>query len=306
MAITTALALRTLLLADALDARGLAAAAASAADAVLLDLASAAAYGRRADARRAANHAAEAIASAERPVHVRVSDLRSGATEGDIMSIVRANLAAVVLAGCEAPQDARSIDVSIRKQEMRRGIEPGSVRLVAEIDSAAGLRALPGMLAAIDRTSAVALNVSALAADLRLPLTAQQAGPPAQQLAALEHAMAEVALATAAGGITWVLAAPGLDPGARAALATRAHAHGAAGAVIATEAEAHGFNRLFTPDPAAVVAARGILAEWERLRAAGAESGASDGALVDRRTMRRARALVAHADAIARRERVRG
>src|SRR5262245_63458500 len=130
MAITTALALRTLLRVYALDAPRLTAAVHSAADAVLLDIASPAAYAKRADARRAANHAAEAIAPTGRPVHARVSDLRSGATEGDIQSVVRANLTAVMLAGCEVPQDARSIDVSIRKQEMGRGIEPGSVRLV--------------------------------------------------------------------------------------------------------------------------------------------------------------------------------
>lgn len=300
MAITTALALRTLLRVDALDATCLAAAASSAADGVLLDLASAAAYSKRADARRAANHAAEAIAQAGRPVHARVSDLRSGATEGDIQSIVRANLAAVMLAGCEVAQDARSIDVSIRKQEMGRGMEPGGVRLIVEIDSAAGLRALPAMLDAIDRTSAVALDVCALAADLRLP------GAPAQQLAALEHAMAEVALVTAAGGITWVLSAPGLDAGARAALATRAHAHGAAGVVVAAEAEAAGLTRLFTLDPTAIDAARGVVAQWERLHAAGEESGVSGALVVDRRTMRRARALIEQADAVARRERVRG
>ncbi len=91
MVITTALALRTLLQVDALDAGGLAAAVTSAADGVLLDLASAAAYARRTDARRAANHAAEAIAAAGRPVHARISDFRSSATEGDIMSDNAAN-----------------------------------------------------------------------------------------------------------------------------------------------------------------------------------------------------------------------
>lgn len=300
MAITTALALRTLLRLDALDATGLGSAPTSAADGVLLDLASAAAYAKRADARRAANHAAEAIAPAGRPVHARVSDLRSGATEGDIQSIVRANLAAVMLAGCEVAQDARSIDVSIRKQEMRRELEPGGVRLIIEIDSAAGLRALPAMLAAIDRTSAVALDVTALAVDLRLP------GAPAQHLAALEHAMGEVALVAASEGIVWVLSAPGVDAGARAALATRAHAHGAAGVIVATEAEAAGLTRLFTPDAASTEAARAVVVEWERLHAAGEESGVSGARIVDRRTMRRARALVERSDVIARRERARG
>ena len=49
------------------------------------------------NARRAANHGLLAIIEAHRPVHVRVSDTRSGATEGDIMSVVRPGLAAIVL-----------------------------------------------------------------------------------------------------------------------------------------------------------------------------------------------------------------
>jgi citrate lyase beta subunit len=294
-----ALALRSSLLVDALDRLGLEAAPRSAADAILIDLASPEAYAARADARRAAHHALLAVAATGRPVHVRVSDARSGETEGDVMSVVRAGLTAVTLAGVERPQDARDIDVAIRKQEMRRGLEPGGVRLIAEIDSAVGLRALPGVLDAIDRHSAVALNVTALAAQMRLP------GPLTSNLSVLEHAMAEVALTVAADGIAWVLAVPGADTATRAALATRAHAHGAAGVVVASEAEAQGFTRLFTPDAEATAAARAVVAAWDTLRASGAESGTVEGHLVDRRTMRQAGETIARADAIAARERVR-
>lgn len=294
-----ALALRSSLLVDALDVTGLEAALRSAADSVTIDLGSASAYAARADARRAANHALLAIAETGRPVHVRVSDTRSGETEGDIMSTVRAGLTAVVLAGAERPQDARDLDVAIRKQEMRRNLEPGSVRLIAEVDSAAGLRALPGILDSIDRHSAVTLNATAFAAQLGL------AGPLSAHATLLEHAMAEVAVTTAAAGIVWTLTVPGADATARAALANCAHALGAAGVVVAAEAEAQGFNRLFTPDAEAVAAARLVVAEWDTLRKREAESGAVAGHLVDRRTMRRARLTIDRAEAIAARERVR-
>ena len=292
-------AIRTSLRLDALDAAGLDAACRSHADAVLIDLASAAAYAQRAEARRAGNHALLAIAATGRPVHARVSDTRSGETEGDIMSMVRAGLGAVVLAGAERPQDTRELDVLIRKQEMRRGIEPGSVRLIAELDSATGIRALPAMLDAIDRHSAVTLDLSALAASLRLP------GAVASQLPLLEHAMSEVALACSAHALSWMVAAPAADPGARALLANRAHALGAAGTQIASEAEASGFTRLFTPPPAALHAAHAILDEWARLVATEQPSGVTGPHLVDRRTMRAARLVVDAHDAIARRERVR-
>ncbi|MFA7296760.1 MAG: aldolase/citrate lyase family protein [Dehalococcoidia bacterium] len=293
------LTLRSSLLIDALDADALGAAEATAADAVLIDLASPAAAEARADARRAANRALLAIAATGRPVHVRVSDTRSGETEGDIMSVVRAGLSAVVLAGSERPQDARELDVAIRKQEMRRNIEPGTVRLIAEVDSAAGLRALPGILDSIDRHSAVSLHAPAFAARLGVR------GPLAGATALLEHAMAEIAVTTSAAGIAWMLAVPGVDAATRAALANRAHALGAAGVVVASEAEAQGFNRLFAPDEAAVAAARAVVAEWEALRARDAEVGVAAGQVVDRRTMRLARGVITRADAVAARERVR-
>ena len=66
-----------------------------------------------------------------------------------------------------------------------------------------------------------------------------------------------------------------------------------------------GLNALFTPPPERVEAARRALALWERLRARGRTVGTSDGTLVDHRSVRRARAIVAQADAIARRERAR-
>ena len=76
------------------------------------------------------------------------------------MSVVRDGLSAVMLAGSERPQDARELDVAIRKQEMRRGLEPGGVRLIAEVDSAAGLRALPDILDSIEDRKSTRLNSS--------------------------------------------------------------------------------------------------------------------------------------------------
>jgi citrate lyase beta subunit len=156
------------------------------------------------------------------------------------------------------------------------------------------------MLEAIDRHAAVALNVSALATRLGLP--GGLAGP-AGHLPLLEHAMAQVALASDAAGIAWILAAPAADTGTRAMLAGRAHACGAAGVFVASDSEAQGFNSLFTPAPDAVQTARLVVAEWAELRKRGEQSGVIDGHIVDRRALYRARALVERADAIAKLER---
>lgn len=294
------LAIRTSLLIPGADEAAVEAAATATADAVTFDLASPDGHGTRGAGRAAVAHHAPLLTRAGRPVHVRLSDARSGELEADAQATVSEAVAAAVLSGTERPQDARDADIAIRRQEMRLGIVPGTVRLIPELDSAAGLRALPAILEAVDRHDAVALNVDALAADLHLAGRAE---------VVIDHAMADVAIAARAAALPWVLAAPAAEPGERARLANRAHDFGAAGVVIAFASEAAGLNSLFTPSAEEVASARALLAEWERLRAAqqavGTIGAGAAARLVDRRSARRARLLVALADAIEVRERTR-
>lgn len=280
------LALRSTLVIDALDEPGLRAAVRSAADAVTIDLASTAAHADRGRARALAGRHAAAIAGAGRPVFVRVSDARSGELEADLDAVVTAGIAGLILSGAEAPQDVRDIDVAARKREMRGGLEPGGIRLIAEIDSAAGLLALPRIIEAVDRHDAVALNTEAISAEFG----ASQGGA-----AMLDHAMGTVAIAAHAARLPWILMG-------REALATRAHDFGAAGVRVGSESAVLGMNALFDLDPTKVADARAILVEWERMRRRKAMvsvvAGVRGGQLVDRRSVRAARALVERADAI--------
>jgi citrate lyase beta subunit len=302
------LALRSTLLIDGLDEAGLADAARSGADAVAIDLASPAVHGQRPRARDHAQRAIVAIAAAGRPVHVRVADTRSGELEADLNALVAdgvgEHVAAIILSGAEIPQDVRDADVAIRKREMHAGIEPGRIRLIPEIDSAEGLSHLSRILGAVDRHSAVTLSIDGLREDMDL---GNRAG------ALFDHAMADLAVAAHTARLPWIVSVRHHRP-ETAGLAQRAHDLGAAGALVQDEDDARAMNALFAPDPVEVAVARATIAEWERLRTANEWVGVIAGEmpeaatydrLVDRRTVRRARALIAHADAVAAREAVR-
>jgi citrate lyase beta subunit len=285
-----ALALRTALLVGEAGADGL---TTTAADAVVfdvaLDVASRSVDGRNGGRAAAASNIA-AVAAAGRDAHARVSPARSGEMEGDLDAVVGRSLAAVVLSGAEIAQDVRDADVGIRRFEMQRQMPAGEVRLIAEIDSAAGVAALPALLAAVDRHSAIVLNVDGLRTDLGVDGDDRLADP------AIDHAMWAVALAARAardGGLPWVVAAPDASAEQRARVAARAREFGAAGVFVAAEAEVRGLNSLFTPEAALVEAARATIAGW------GGERGH------DRRALLRAELLVAQAEAIERRERAR-
>lgn len=292
------LALRSVLLIDALDEGALEIATASAADAVAIDLTAPQLHHKRREGRRSALRHAQAIARTGRPVLVRVSDARSGELAADVEAVTGEWLAGVLLPGAEAPQDVRDADVQIRKQEMRRGLTPGRIRLVPEFDSAEALLSLPRILAAVDRHSAAALHVEGLLAELAANWHAT---------GVVEHAMAQVAIAAHATGLPWIVSGTS-DEGSGGGLVTMAHEAGAAGAVVDSETTVRGMNALFSPDATAVEAARAAIDAWDRRPNGTAlvrvESGASS-QLIDRRTNGRARRLVALADAIARRERVR-
>jgi len=275
------LALRSVLRIDALDVEALRAATTSAADAILIDLAGATVVAARAEARSTARRYARLIAETGRPVLARVSSPRTGEMDADLDAMVDGSLPGVVLAGVEEPQDGRDADVQIRKHEMRRTGAPGAVTLIAEVDSAAGLLALPRVLPAIDRYSTILLDVDAFGADM------------GSRTQATESALAQIATIAAANSLQWIASVADGAAGVP-------HAHGAAGLVIRSEAEARGLNSLFAPEDALVERARRIVSGWARR--GGASAFVVDGEVVDRRALRRATMLVELASAITRRE----
>lgn len=283
-------AIRSILLIRGTNPGTYEAAAQTSADAVVLDLAAADTHHERVALRALAARHAPLIAKRGREVHVRVSSAPSGELDADVEAVVSASVRAVLLTGAEEPQDVRDADIAIRQREMRRKLEPGHVRLIPEIDTAAGIRALPQLIAAVDRHAGIALNLELLAHDLGV---APPAGNLAPTMPLLEHAMAAVAFDAAAAGLPWLVLAPHADHGTRSALATRAHGMGASGAYVRSESEAAGFRQLFSTPRARVEQARAVLDEWERVRTASEWTGVVDGELVDRRSVRRARRIVA-------------
>ena len=295
------LALRSILVIDALDEGALKAAASSAADAILIDLAHPSLHNQRYEARRSAKRHAQAIGKTGRAVLVRISDARSGEMAADIEGVVGPWLRGVVVSGVEEPQDARDADVLVRKFEMRGGLTPGEIAIIPELDSAEGLVALMRIFLSIDRIRAVSLSIDGLRRDLRL-------GPGADAL--YQHAMADVSIHSDAARIPWFVHVQHHRPGAEH-IPTLAHDFGAAGVTVHHEGEARGMNSLFSPIASEVAIARAMAAEWDRVRKRGEVLGVVAGEaievpgydrLVDRRTVRRAQAVLELVAAIEERE----
>ncbi len=191
----------------------------------------------RADAVTAGVAGVHAAVAAGPELHVRVANPRAGRLRGELEAALSADVAAVLLAETALPQDLRDADIELRRQELRLGLTPGRFGLIPEVGSAAALARLPQLLAAVDRLRSVAVDIEAVAASL---------GAPDATAAALQQPLlAQVAVTATAARLPWTVTAAGFDAGARATLASRARALGAAGVSVSSESEIAGLNALF-------------------------------------------------------------
>ncbi len=254
----------------------------SAADAVMFDLGALRGLDRD-TALQTVARAVTVTGRSGRATLVRLSSAASGRVDADLGAACGRYLGAVVLPAVEVPQDARDADVLLRKHELAGKLAPGVIRLIPEIDSAAGLEALPRILDAVDRVEAVALNLIALSAHFGLGSGDRALG---------EQSMALLSVACRARNLPWFLGS------GDAAAAAAARDLGAHGAVIDSEPRVRGMNSLFTPDARHLAAAREVVQSWEAVSGDGEASGAPT---VDRRAWRAARFELDRADAVARR-----
>ncbi len=99
---------------------------------------------------------------------VRIHGARHPARGADLQAVVRPGLRGLVLPKVERPEDVAAVDRSLTKQESEAGVPPGSVRLAAMIESAAGLLQAPAIAASSPRLVALMFGAEDFAVDLGL------------------------------------------------------------------------------------------------------------------------------------------
>lgn len=99
------------------------------ADVVIVDLEDSVAPADKAHARNLASHAIR-----ERPagvqVYVRVNDLTTGMTDGDLAAVVAAGPAGIILPKSGGGKDIQHLSVKLRVAEIEAGLPDGSIRII--------------------------------------------------------------------------------------------------------------------------------------------------------------------------------
>lgn len=110
-------------------------------DALIFDLEDSVPPEQKADSRKLVRQAIDEIGPLGRPrLLVRINDVRTGRTEGDLEAIVGPGLFGVQLPKADGPEDIHQVDAILNRLEARAGLPAGQIFIMPLIESAQGVR----------------------------------------------------------------------------------------------------------------------------------------------------------------------
>ena len=264
------------------------------ADAVVLDLEDAVAPDAKADARRLVAAALATRAGRPSPrVAVRINGVDTAWWRDDLAAIVGPGLCVIRVPKAESAGQICAVDEVLTRLETERRLPAGAIGLVATIETAAGVMAAAD-LARAPRIQAFTFGAADFVRDIR-------ADPTSADLATL-YARQHLVVVSRAARIEPPVApvytqVKDLD-GLRRTTA-EARAIGFFGRSCIHPSQVPVVNDAFTPRPEEIAAARAVLDAWKEALNRGIGALAlPDGQFVDEAVARRARALVALAEAL--------
>lgn len=262
------------------------------ADAVCLDLEDSVPPEEKAAAR---GQAAAAIASLQRTgfaLLVRANGLATGLLEDDLLCVVQRGLDGVIVSKIESPAGVVRADHYLTLLERERGMEPGSVAVIALIETAAGVARCSDIGAASPRLAGIIFGAEDFATDMGIQRTA--GGKE------VLWARTQVAISCRAAGIL-AIDTPTTqydDPTALERDMLLGRSLGYHGKLCIHPAQVAVANRVFSPSAEELAAARRLVEAFEREGIAqGRASIALGGKMVDTPMYLRAKRLLAWAAA---------
>jgi citrate lyase subunit beta/citryl-CoA lyase len=289
--------MRSLLFCPANEPRKVARLSGSGADAVVLDLEDAVADSQKVAARTSAREALPTLRGVVRCV--RVNAFETGLTSGDVAAVVCPDLDAIVLPKAETLQDVRRLDRMIAKAEEKNGVAHGSVRVIAIVETCAGVAEAAEIAASGRRLLTLVFGSGDLGADLGLSTMR------GNLTAALAYGRAKIVYDARAAGLPAPLDGPFLmvrDQVALEADCNTSRSLGHRGRVCIHPDQVPVVNRVFGPDPDEVVFARKVIDAFAKAERSGSASITVDGVFVDYPIVYKAERIVALAESIAGRQ----
>ncbi len=263
------------------------------ADVVIVDLEDSVAIAEKAATRK---HVAAAL---ERPRrargYVRVNAPATQLCYGDLVATLHRGVDGVVLPKVESAADLHAIDWLIWNLERERGIGEGSIDLMPQIETAAGLQRIDRVLQARSlrpykgpwRVKRVAFGAADYAHELNLAVSLEEPE--------LAEARARVVLASRAAGLEGPVDSPWFhfkEPAAFARALERSRRGGFQGRLCVHPDQLGPVNAAYAPSDAELALAERIVRAFAQAEARGEAAVQVDGQMVDYPVAYRAKALL--------------
>jgi citrate lyase beta subunit len=261
----------------------------SGADSFFLDLEDAVAPDSKSVARENVTRAIKQLDWGDRPISYRINSLETPYFYRDVIEVVEEvgeRLDLILVPKVERSKDLHTLDLLLKSVEMSAGLEPGKVKLEAQIETARGLVNVDAIACATDRLEALVLGPGDYAASVGMPQTSigtmdewDEAYPGHR----LGYAMQRIIVAARAAGLRAVdgpVADYGDEEGLRKSC-LRARSLGFDGKWCIHPSQVEIVNELFSPTERELEWARRVISAYEEANAAGSGSISIDGQMID-------------------------
>ena len=280
------------------DATQIEQAAASAADVVVLDLMEFVPQGGKAAARERLPETISQLAQGDAEVFVQVD---KELLYADLSATVQPGIRGILIPRLESPQEVAEADALLLQLEDKRGFRPGTLQIIAVLDTAKGNYAAMEIARASRRLWGMTLGRADLVMDLR--------PEPSGEIHLMPYLMQRlITVANAAGlvplGAWWRAPARGLlaNPDDTYGAAVRGRRIGFKGALCLRPNQVDALNRGFTPENREGQAARELVADFDAAMTNGAAVMRVRDRIIDLPTATQARQLLTYAEACTRRD----
>ena len=274
-------------------------AAASAADAVCIDLEDAVAPAEKAASRAHVVHALRNIDFGVRTRIVRVNGIDTPYAYRDLVEVIEAagdRVDLVMVPKVGSANDVAFVDTLLSQIEAHRG-QPSPIGIEAQIESAAGFVYLRDIATASPRLEALILGVGDYAASMKMPssaigeMDANDADYPGHRWHAVMHGIVAAARAHGLrcmdGPYSAYKDAAGLETSCRVA-----RTMGFDGKQCIHPSQLEAVNRIFSPSAAEIAVAAALVQAFDAAVAAGQGAATHDGRMIDAASLRMARTIL--------------
>ena len=235
------------------------------------------------------------LAETGKPILPRVNALGSAFIDDDLAAVVGPQVYGVSVGKIGSVSDLAALDSKLLRREAAAGLEPGSIRLVAWLETAAGIVEAADICRSSARLAAVAFGAEDLTSDMEMPRHVDGVENPA-----LAFARSSITLAARAADIR-ALDTPFFgfrDPDGLERDCARARSAGFVGKFAIHPAQIEVINRAFSPSPQHVERALREVEAFEAAEREGRGSTSLEGQVIDVPVVERARKLLRRHQAV--------